>query len=207
VHKLLLLNVSVACLLVGCNAGSTSTSANPPSCPASAPLFSATVGTELINNWGVNAFAYSPYGSAGYTDPYVGAAYFTGVQYLSNAVLLPTLSPVTRDGSQAIYDYFTGFLAKGPVMTNNPGTPESGGPFITLAECGYGVISGYYNFTFTNPSSTASARYTFEFQYISTPEQVSIMVESGASVGQLITVTQPAGWYIALQNSAALPSE
>lgn len=175
-------------------------------CPINAPLFSTAIGTTLINQWGVNALFYSPYGGAGYTDSYVGAAYFTGTEYVSNAVLLPTVSPITRSGSQEIYDYFTKFLAHGPQMTNNPGTPESGGPFISLAGCGYGVISGYYNFTYQDGTPTTTARYTFQFQYQSIESNISIVVESGSKYGDIITVKQPIGWYIKLQNSGKLPS-
>lgn len=191
--------------LAGCNAGSTSGSTNTPSqCPIDAPLFTQQIGEQLIDAWGVNATKYSPTGSAGYTDPYVGAAYFTGVQYLSNAVLLPTVSPVTRVGSQVIYNYFTKFLTNNPVMTNIPLTDGT-----TLSDCGVGVISGYYDFLLSPSGSTPStvnARYTFQFQYLSMPTTVAITVESGVESGTVITVPQPAGWYIMLQNSAQLPS-
>lgn len=191
--------------LAGCNAGTTSASASTPSqCPADAPLFTQEIGNQLIDTWGNNVVKYSPTGSAGYTDPYVGAAYLTGVQYLSNAVLLPTVSATTRVGSQAIYGYFTSFLLNNPVMTN---IPLTGG--TTLSDCGVGVISGYYDFVLSPSGGTPSvvnARYTFQFQYLSTPTTVAITVESGVESGTVITVPQPAGWYIMLQNSAKLPS-
>lgn len=171
-------------------------------CPSNAPLFTEALGTELINNWGNQVSSYSPGGSAGFTDVHVSAAYFTGNNYLPDAVLLPTVSPMTRDTSQEIYDYFTHFLADQPTMTNNPGTPQAGGPFLTLGGCGYGVISGYYNFVFghTGDGEPTNARYTFQFQYLTSPSTVSIQVP-----GQLIEINQPAGWYIMLQNSAKLP--
>lgn len=191
--------------LYACNSGGTSNQGQPI-CPINAPLFSTEIGTNLINQWGINVFSYSPYGSAGYTDPFIGAAYFTGTEYVSNAVLLPTVSPITRSGSQEIYDYFTKFLAHGPQMTNNPGTPESGGPFISLAGCGYGVISGYYNFTYQDGTPETTARYTFQFQYQPIESNVSIVVGSGTESGAIINVKQPIGWYVKLQNSAKLPS-
>jgi hypothetical protein len=194
--------------LYACSAGNSNNNNNASvdTCPANAPLFNEAIGTSLINHWGDNVFYYSPYGDAGYSDVYTGAAYFTGKEYLSDAVLLPTVSPVTRIGSQQIYNYFTKFLAHGPQYTNNPGTPESGGPFITLAGCGYGVISGYYNFDYLDADPPTSARYTFQFEYLPSPQLVSITIESGPSVGNIITVSQLPGWYIALQNSAKLPS-
>ena len=188
-----------------CNSGGNSNQVQP-TCPINAPLFSTEVGTMLINQWGTNAFFYSPYGSAGYTDPYLGAAYFTGTEYTSSAILLPTVSPITRSGSQEIYDYFTKFLAHGPQMINNPITRESGGPFISLAGCGYGVISGYYNFTYQDGTPETMARYTFQFQYQSIESNVSIIIKSGTESGSIITVKQPIGWYVKLQNSAKLPS-
>jgi|GEM_PF-2111958 len=192
--------------LCACSAGGSNQNFNPDACPVNAPLFTQAIGTSLINHWGDNVFFYSPFGGAGYTDSYVGAAYFTGNEYLSNAVLLPTVSPVTRVGSQQIYDYFTQFLAHGPRYTNNPGTPESGGPFVTLAGCGYGVINGYYNFIYQDADTPTTARYSFEFEYQPSSAVISIVVESGTSIGQTVTVNQPPGWYIAMQNSAKLPS-
>ncbi len=194
--------------LYACSAGSSSNgnSGSLDICPANAPLFTEQIGTSLINHWGDNVFFYSPYGGGGYNDVYVGAAYFTGKQYLSDALLLPTVSPVTRVGSQQIYNYFTKFLAHGPEYTNNPSTPESGGPFVSLAGCGYGVISGYYNFDYADASPPTTARYTFQFEYLPTPQFVSITVESGPQSGSIVNVSQLPGWYIALQNSGKLPS-
>jgi hypothetical protein len=193
--------------LYACSAGSSSSNnSGVDTCPANAPLFTEQIGTNLINHWGDNVFYYSPFGGAGYSDVYVGAAYFTGTEYLSDGVLIPTVSPVTRVGSQQIYNYFTRFLAHGPQYTNNPGTPESGGPFVTLAGCGYGVISGYYNFQYADADTPTTARYTFQFEYLPTPQLVSITVESGPESGSIVTVSQLPGWYIALQNSGKLPS-
>jgi hypothetical protein len=190
--------------LSGCNTGSTA--ANSGTCPVNAPLFSAEVGTQLINAWGDSVLYFSPYGAGGYTDSYVGAAYFTGAAYFPNAVLLPTVSSVTRSGSQEIYNYFTKFLAHGPQMINNPAAPKSGGPFVTAAGCGYGVISGYYNFTYLDGSPETTARYTFQFQYATTANNVLIQVESGIKAGTIININQPSGWYVMLQNSGKLPS-
>ena len=200
-------NILYSLILIGlsaCNAGGNGSSST---CPVTAPQFSADIGTALINAWGTNVYYYSPYGSGGYTDPYLGAAYFTAAQYFSDAVLLPTVSPTTRVGSQAIYNYFTSFLAHGPQMTNNPGTPQSGGPYITQAGCGYGVISGYYNFTFADGTAPANARYTFQFQYSTAINNIAITVESGTESGKTLNILQtPGKWYIMLQNSATLPS-
>lgn len=177
----------------------------PPVCPPSTPLFTEELGTALINNWGTSVAYYSPNGSGGYTNVDIGAAYFTAANYLPDAVLLPTVSPVTRDNSDSIYEYFTHFLANCPIMTNNPGTPQPGGPFVTLAGCGYGVISGYYNFAYTCGTSAGAmpkARYSFQFQYLSAADTISIDVIGGETT----TLKQPAGqWYIMLQNSALLP--
>jgi hypothetical protein len=118
--------------IYACNAGDN----NQLNCPINAPLFSNAIGINLINTWSANALYYSPYNeSNSQQDPYIGAAYFTGVEYASNAVLLPTVSPITRYGSQQIYNYFTKFLANGPQMTI-----ESGGPFTSLAGCGLSLI-------------------------------------------------------------------
>ena len=198
--KYLLYAISL-CGLYACNSGGGSSQ-----CPTTAPLFNAEIGTSLINQWGTDAYAYSPYGSKGYTDIYTGAAYFTGAHYLQNAILLPTVSPVTRTNAQEIYDYFTNFLAHGPQMTNNPGTPESGGPYISQAGCGYGTISGYYNFTYQDGTTPTNARYTFQFQYIAESTSINITTEGGSSVGSVINIAQVPGWYIQLQNSAKLPA-
>lgn len=201
-RKLLAINVLGICVLTACNAGSTAGGeSNLTTCPTTAPMFSAELGTQLINNWGASVTKYSSE-----SDVYVSAAYFTAANYLSDGVLLPTVSATTRVGSQAIYNYFTDFLALQPTMTNNPESPESGGPYETLAGCGYGVTSGYYNFVFGSDPTVTNARYTFQFMYIPSQQSVSITVESGPSVGQVLEITQPGGWYINLQNSAKLPS-
>lgn len=216
-RKLLTLNIACIAVLTGCNAGSGSSSSSS-TCPANAPLFTVAIGNQILESWGMNAQYYSPYESAATCisagvpyncqDPYVGAAFFTGIEYLYDvAVLMPTVSPDTRVGSQEIYNYFTTFLATGPVMTNNPGVPESGGPYDTLAGCGYGVMSGYYNFAFQNGSESANARYTFQFQYNAESQLAQITIESGTDSGVQILVNQGPGWYIYLQNSAVLPPE
>lgn len=196
------LTISTICLyLTACHHAKR---VNTPTlnCPSYAPLFTAQLGTELINNWGQSVQYYSP--NAGtYPNVNVGAAYFTAANYTENAVLLPTVSPITRHDPQGIYEYFVSFLSHCPVLTNNPIATE--GPFATLEACGFGTISGYYNFKFTcGEPGEPMARYTFQFEYIADPNTVSININGGSTV----SIPQPAGqWYIMLQNSAALPTE
>lgn len=188
--------------LYACNNVGSNTNLNN-SCPVSAPMFTKELGIQLINNWGDKLYYYSPYGDSDYTDVYVGAAYFTAVSYTVDAVLLPTVNSIIRDTPQSIYNYFTSFLAKGPMMTS---VFESGLPFITYANCGIGVISGYYNFTYANGYAETNARYTFQFVYEPIPHNITITVESGSQAGQSLEIYQPEGWYIMSQHSSVLPS-
>lgn len=208
-RKLIPLSIISACTLAACNANGTSVSSGSPPvlCSPDAPLFTSDIGVQTINAWGANAVAYGPSGSATCisngvtypcTDTNIGAAFFTGSEYVSNGVLLPTVSAVTRVGSQTIYDYFTHFLVKSPVMTLESTS------YVTLAGCGYGVVSGYYDFAFSD-GSTTNARYTFQFQYQPIPQPISITVESGTYKGTVLNITESAGWRIMLQNSAVLP--
>ncbi|MBP9741823.1 MAG: hypothetical protein KBD37_00525 [Burkholderiales bacterium] len=210
-QKLLTLSIVSGALLTGCNSGGTSASENTSLCPVTAPMFTTAVGEQILSTWATNAYAYSPYGNAtcvsngvtyNCTDPYIGAAFFTGVGYTADAVLLPTLSANILIGSQQLYGYFTGFLAHGPIAT----LIESSGPYETLAGCGYGVMSGYYDFAFSDGTPSANARYSFQFNYVSTTQYVPITVESGSESGLQLIITQSPGWYIELQNSAQLPS-
>lgn len=201
-RKLLILNLSVACFITACNSGGSSTPASV--CPTTAPMFTESLGVQLLNQWGTNVLAYSPYQTptATYPSTYTGAAYFTGAQYTPDAVLLPTVSNQIREGSQSIYSYFTKFLAHGPMMVLNS---ESGGPYVTMAGCGTGVISGYYNFTYADGSPPTEARYTFQFNYAPTSQNIAIVVESGVESGTSIAITQAPGWYVDLQHSTGLP--
>ncbi|MEN9390852.1 MAG: hypothetical protein RL017_149 [Pseudomonadota bacterium] len=172
-------------------------------------MFDQNIAQAALNKWGTNAFAYSPFESNSSCpqciDPYVGAAYFAAAEYLPNAVLLPTVSPITRKGTQQIYDYFTNFLSNGPQANFNP---ESVEPYITYATCGYGEISGYYNFNFASGlESEVEARYTYAFKYLAANQNVAVTIESGTESGTVINYTQTPGWYIQLHNSAKLPSE
>lgn len=175
-------------------------------CNKDAPLFTLEIGIQAINRWGENLKYYSPNGSGGYRDRYVGAAYFVANQYLTDPVLLPTVSPITRLGINNIYDYFTSFFAHDPQMIMNSQNRKSyANPIVTLAGCGYGVISGYYNFNYSDKTPSTAARYTFEFNYLATPKKVTIEIESGTHAKSTVTVQQLPGWYIKLQNSAKLP--
>ncbi len=205
-----LVSIASVVLVSGCNSGGTSNSDNTSLCPVTAPMFTTSIGNQILTQWASNAYAYSPYGSGSCvsngvtydcTDPYIGAAFFTGIEYTPDAVLMPTLSSTTRIGLQEIYDYFTGFLAHGPMAT----PVEESGPYETLAGCGYGVMSGYYDFTFSDGTAPAHARYTFQFQYLADTNLVPIIVESGSESGTQLLITQSPGWYIELQNSAQMP--
>lgn len=191
--------------LTGCQEGNknVNTEQSPQTCPANAPMFTSKIGEDRIKQWGMGANANSPVGKAGYEDINVGAAYFTMQNYTSEAVLLPTVSRISRVGLQGIYDYFLDFLLKNPQMTEEP---LKGG--TTLANCGVGVMSGYYDFMLSSPNKApklAHARYTMQFDYQSEPKEVSITVTDGPDSGKVISYTQKPGWYIDLQNSAALP--
>ncbi len=176
-----------------------------PTCTENAPLFTTEKGIAVIKNWGTLAYANSPKGSAGYKDTHEGAAHFTLEAYTPDAVLLPTVSHVSRVGLQSIYDYFIDFLGKNPKMTEKP---IVGG--TTFSGCGVGVMSGYYDFTLqkdSEPAKLVHARYTMQFEYLSKPREVSVTIMEGPESGSTISYTQPIGWYVNLQNSAALPAK
>lgn len=46
-QKLLILNLSVACFITACNSGGSSTPASV--CPANAPMFTESLGVQLLN--------------------------------------------------------------------------------------------------------------------------------------------------------------
>jgi hypothetical protein len=201
--SLLVITSSTILALGGCTIGSTSPS---QLCPINAPLFDQNVAQASLIKWGTNALAYSPYATGSTcpqcTDKYIGAAYFAAIEYLPNAVLLPTVSPITRTNSQQIYNYFTNFLGNGPQANF---AAESSAPIITYAACGYGEVSGYYNFNFASGAESAAARYTYAFRYLATNQNIAITVESGPESGTVVNYTQTPGWYIQLHNSAKLP--
>lgn len=174
-------------------------------CPVDAPQFTTDIGLAAIKQWGKNAYENSPRGHEGFSASNVGAAYFTLTSYAPDAVLLPTVSSVSRVGFQGIYDYFVSFLKENPVMSK---VPFKGG--TTLAGCGVGVISGYYNFELKKadePPKEVHARYTMQFEYSPRPREVSLKLMGDSGFQKVITYTQPVGWYIKLQNSAVLPAE
>lgn len=76
--------------------------------------------------------------------------------YLSDAVLLPTLSNKVRLTDEERIDYFKKFLAKKPVGHIDSRTVRIG--------CNKAVDIGTYTFTFSNGSKTA-ARYTFTYSW------------------------------------------
>lgn len=76
--------------------------------------------------------------------------------YLSDAVLLPTLSNKVRLTDEERIDYFKKFLAKKPVGHIDSRTIRTG--------CNKAVDTGTYTFTFADGSKT-SARYTFTYTW------------------------------------------
>ncbi|MES2204764.1 MAG: hypothetical protein V4496_06040 [Pseudomonadota bacterium] len=204
--KLLILTSFMSFILAGYNTNAFASSANAAmSCPADAPQFTTEIGLAAIKQWGKNAYKHSPKGPKGYSSANVAAAYFTLSSYAPDAVLLPTVSQVSRVGTQGIYDYFINFLQENPVMSK---VPMTGG--TTLAGCGEGVISGYYNFVLQKAGETPKhvhARYTMQFEYSAKPREVSLKLIGNSDGENVIKYTQPVGWYIKLQNSAVLPVE
>lgn len=190
-------------ILTGAVLSVTSFSVNA-SCSADAPMFTTDIGLQTLRTWGTNAYYDSPAGGSGYKDSNTGAAYFTMAHYAPDAVLLPTVSYVSRVGLQGIYDYFIDFLKKNPGMSK---ANLKGG--TTLESCGVGVMSGYYNFDLGTGAERkkAEARYTMQFEYLAKPREVSVTLMDGADSGKILHYTQPVGWYIKMQNSAALPAK
>ena len=75
--------------------------------------------------------------------------------YEENGILIPTLSNKVRHNHEEIEDYFTHFLAKGPVGKINESNIRR---YDKTA-----IHSGLYTFTFEDGSS-ASARFTFVYR-------------------------------------------
>ena len=154
-------------------------------------------------NWGNGLQLYSV---NSIPDVYLGAGYFTMTYYTPDAILQPTVSPVQREGTQEIYDYFTHFLVTNPIMSIP--SPESN--VAMDLGCGYGGYVGYYDFeqySGTNKQTTTNARFSFTYKYMETAFTSSFIVESGSQMGQTITQTNQPGWYIYQQQSSALPIE
>lgn len=196
----LIVIVSLAMLLVNCGSGST-TVVNTTVVQCDLPTFTPQIGQSLLNSWGAGLQTYN---AANNPDINVSAGYFTMSFYMPNATLLPTVSQVQRDDTQAIYNYFVEFLAKNPVMS----LPKPESTVFSPLGCGAGAADGYYNFVVnpgTSQESTVNARFTFVYTYESQPFSEQVVVESGASVGQTLTQTNAPGWYIMIQQSSVLP--
>lgn len=85
-----------------------------------------------------------------------GDAKTVSQNYLSDAVLLPTLSNKARLTDEERVDYFNQFLAKKPVGHIDSRTIRIG--------CNKAIDTGTYTFTFGD-GSKAAARYTFTYAW------------------------------------------
>ena len=190
-------------LLVGCDNNNkhvtTTTNNTPMSCSKGAPPFTMEIATHLITKWSQGLHIYSKEVSG---NTWSSAAQFVADNYDRSAVLLPTMSPTIRIGSQQIYNYFVYFLTEEPVMhlVSNE---------IIKLGCGFGIADGYYDFILSpNNQQSAikiNARYTFAYVYHPTPQPTSILIQNGPESGITKHFTQPSGWYIDVQHSSILP--
>ncbi|MCX8958692.1 SgcJ/EcaC family oxidoreductase [Erwinia psidii] len=85
-----------------------------------------------------------------------GNAKTVSENYLSDAVLLPTLSDKVRLTNEERIEYFEKFLAKKPVGHIDSRTIRLG--------CNKAIDTGTYTFTFGD-GSKAAARYTFTYSW------------------------------------------
>ncbi|RQM38972.1 SgcJ/EcaC family oxidoreductase [Erwinia psidii] len=85
-----------------------------------------------------------------------GNAKTVSENYLSDAVLLPTLSDKVRLTNEERIEYFEKFLAKKPVGHIDSRTIRLG--------CNKAIDAGTYTFTFGD-GSKAAARYTFTYSW------------------------------------------
>lgn len=85
-----------------------------------------------------------------------GDANIVSKNYLSDAVLLPTLSNKARLTDEERIDYFNEFLTKKPVGHIDSRTIRTG--------CNKAIDTGTYTFSFADGSKT-SARYTFTYAW------------------------------------------
>ena len=121
----------------------------------------------LLTSFSVNAFAQTTQDCvktdqqeiAGLFDRWnnslqTGDAHKVAENYLSDAVLLPTLSNKVRKSDAERVDYFEHFLEKKPVGKIESRTIRTG--------CNKATDSGVYTFTFADKSSV-KARYTFTY--------------------------------------------
>lgn len=76
--------------------------------------------------------------------------------YEENGILIPTLSNKVRHNHEEIEDYFTHFLAKGPIGKIDESNIRM---YDQIA-----IHSGLYTFTFEDGTS-ASARFTFVYRW------------------------------------------
>ncbi|MCU6336876.1 nuclear transport factor 2 family protein [Enterobacter quasiroggenkampii] len=90
------------------------------------------------------------------TSLQTGDATKVSENYLSNAVLLPTVSNKVRLTDEERIDYFKHFLEKKPVGKIDSRTIRLG--------CNKAVDSGTYTFTFAD-NTKVSARYTFTYAW------------------------------------------
>lgn len=186
--------------LVACNSGTTVNNNEAAAC--SIPAFNKQTAQQLITAWGNGLQLY---GVNTISDVYLGAGYFTMTYYTPDAILQPTVSPIQRQGTQEIYDYFTHFLATDPVMSLP--APESN--VAMDLGCGYGGYAGYYNFLQypgTPEQRVVHARFTFIYMYMEQSFTSSFITESGPESGQTITQTNQPGWYVYEQHSSILPT-
>lgn len=199
--KSLTLCLTMIAGLSACNSGTTTVISG-----CNAPKFTPQLGATLLNNWGNQVQKWSTT-SENNSDIYINAGYFTMSNYVSDAILVPTVSNVQRDGTNEIYDYFTHFLAKKPIIT----LPNTESNVFQELDCGYGTGSGYYDFDLTDPDtglhSKVAARFTFIYKYEPATFAESFVVESGMSTGTQFGQSNTRGWYISTQNSAVLPPQ
>lgn len=85
-----------------------------------------------------------------------GDAHKVAENYISDAVLLPTVSNQVRLTDQERIDYFHDFLKKKPVGKIDSRTIRLG--------CNKAIDTGTYTFTFGD-KSTVTARYTFTYTW------------------------------------------
>lgn len=192
----LLLLVSIASILGACGSGNNVVVNH--SCYA--PDFTDQVAQQLLTNWGNGLQTYNLTNNP---DIYVSAGYFTMSFYTPDAILQPTVSPIQREGTQQIYNYFTGFLKSNPVMSFDPKLNDA-----ASLGCGFGSYVGNYTFTLnpnTAQESTVAGRFTFIYEYMPTVFTESFSVESEGGVGETFIQTNQPGWYIMQQQSSILP--
>ena len=155
--------------------------------------FTAEEGIKIINKWGQNIDIFS---ATSHPDRTVAVAEFIAKHYLEHAVILPTVSPITRVGFTDIHDYFCQFLSRNPKLIFTIDNADS--VQVTLSSDAGGVMCGYYGFLIND--KVLDARYCMQFQYLS-QEKTSVIAVSGRE----IKVQQHPGWYIVMKHSSWCP--